>query len=74
MWTRLKSWWRAEGDLVRLRGMGDRLLADMGLERESLDDLVHGRVQPTPMPPDRILHPLRGPLTWKRNQADPASL
>lgn len=74
MWTQLKSWWRAEGDLAQLRGVGDRLLADMGLERESLGDLVHGRVQPTPMPPDSTLHPLRGPLTRMRNRADPASL
>lgn len=59
MWTQLKFWWRAEGDLVRLQGLGDRLLADMGLERGNLRDLVHGRLDPGPEPRESYRHPLR---------------
>jgi Domain of unknown function (DUF1127) len=36
MWKRLQTWWKATGDLVQLRGLDDRLLADMGLAREDL--------------------------------------
>lgn len=42
MFKKLKRWWQAEGDLVRLRGVDDRLLADMGLKRDALRDHVHG--------------------------------
>ncbi len=42
MWTRLRNWWRAEGDLVGLQGMSQRMLDDMGLEREGLRDRVLG--------------------------------
>jgi uncharacterized protein YjiS (DUF1127 family) len=44
MWNRIKNWWQAEGDLVGLQGVSDRMLADMGLEREGLRDRVLGRV------------------------------
>lgn len=43
MWKRLQHRWNAIGDLVRLRGLDDRLLADMGLEREGLSDRVLAR-------------------------------
>jgi hypothetical protein len=43
MWKRTGKWWQAWGDLVRVRGLDDRLLADMGLDRETLCDRVMGR-------------------------------
>lgn len=46
MFERLKTWWRAEGDLAKLAGLNDRMLKDMGLERSELRDLVHGRAAP----------------------------
>lgn len=42
MWTRIKHWWQAEGDLAQLQGVSDRLLADMGLERDGLRARVLG--------------------------------
>jgi uncharacterized protein YjiS (DUF1127 family) len=36
MFKRIKAWWAAEGALVQLQGVSDRMLADMGLEREDL--------------------------------------
>lgn len=36
MWNRIKTWWAAEGALVGLQGASDRMLADMGLDREDL--------------------------------------
>ncbi len=59
MWSRLKLWWRAEGDLVQLRGLDPRLLADMGLKREDLRDAVHGRQDPAPDGSEVYCHPLR---------------
>ncbi len=49
MWNRIKEWWAAEGALVGLQGASDRMLADMGLEREDLRDRVMG-VPTAPMP------------------------
>ena len=46
MWSKLKKWWATEGEMVQLRGLDDRLLADMGLEREGLRDRVQGVTQP----------------------------
>ncbi len=43
MWNRIKRWWRAEGDLAQLQGVSDRMLEDMGLEREGLRDRVLAR-------------------------------
>jgi hypothetical protein len=43
MWKRLRDWWRAEGDLVHLQGLDDRILADMGVERDGLRQRVMGR-------------------------------
>lgn len=43
MWNRIKQWWQAEGALVGLQGASDRMLEDMGLEREGLRDRVLGR-------------------------------
>ncbi len=74
MWKRLKFWWQAEGDLAQLRGLNDRLLADMGLDREGLEGRVHGRADPAPAPHDDVRHPLRGPLSAQGNRADIASL
>lgn len=42
MWKRIKDWWAAEGAMVGLQGMSDRMLADMGLERADLRDRVMG--------------------------------
>jgi hypothetical protein len=54
MWNRIKHWWQAEGALVGLQGVSDRMLKDMGLEREGLRDRVLGReadpLAPTPAP------------------------
>ena len=59
MWKQLKLWWRAEGDLAQLQGLDNRLLSDMGLQREGLRDQVHGRIDPGPAPRDCYRHPLR---------------
>lgn len=59
MWKQLQSWWQAEGDLARLQGLGDRLLTDMGLDRDGLRDRVHGRLDAAPEPRDCSRHPLR---------------
>jgi hypothetical protein len=45
MWTKFRRWWATEGEMVRLRGLDDRLLADMGLQREGLRDRVQGVAQ-----------------------------
>lgn len=42
MWQQLKAWWKTEGAMVRLQGLDDRLLADMGLDRDGLRDRVRG--------------------------------
>lgn len=42
MFKRIKAWWAAEGALVQLQGVSDRMLADMGLEREDLRARVKG--------------------------------
>lgn len=42
MWNRIKRWWQAEGALAGLQGTSDRMLADMGLEREGLRGRVLG--------------------------------
>jgi Domain of unknown function (DUF1127) len=47
MWTRITQWWKAEGDLAKLQGVSDRMLADMGLEREGLRDRVLARTTDT---------------------------
>ena len=47
MWKQLKLWWQAQGDLAQMQGLSDRLLADMGLEREELRQRVLGR-EPKP--------------------------
>jgi Domain of unknown function (DUF1127) len=43
MWKHLRDWWRAWGDLVHLDRLDDRLLADMGIEREAIQNRVMGR-------------------------------
>ncbi|HLQ18957.1 MAG TPA: hypothetical protein VK146_08250 [Tabrizicola sp.] len=59
MFKRLQSWWRAEGDLVKIAGMNDRLLQDMGLDRSALRDLVHGRTDPRQTEHECYRHPLK---------------
>jgi hypothetical protein len=46
MWNQIRRWWKAEGDLVGLQNVSDRMLDDMGLEREGLRDRVLGREGP----------------------------
>lgn len=49
MWNRIKDWWKAEGAMVQLQGVSDRMLADMGLKREGLRDRVLGQTaDPSP--------------------------
>jgi uncharacterized protein YjiS (DUF1127 family) len=43
MWTRITQWWKAQGELAKLQGVSDRILADMGLKREDLRDRVLAR-------------------------------
>lgn len=52
MWNRIKHWWAAEGALVGLQGVSDRMLADMGLERDGLRSRVL----------DRTFEPSQAPL------------
>jgi hypothetical protein len=40
MWNWIKRWWATEGAMVELQGVTDRMLADMGLQREGLRDRV----------------------------------
>lgn len=42
MWKRIKHWWQAEGDLAQLQGVSNRMLEDMGLDREELRASVMG--------------------------------
>lgn len=45
MWTELKAWWVAQGDVVRLAGLSDRLLEDMNVDRRSLRQRVMGEAR-----------------------------
>lgn len=47
MWKRIRNWWQAEGALVGLQGVSDRMLEDMGLDREELRARVMGEAAPT---------------------------
>lgn len=46
MWNRIKQWWQAEGALVGLQYASNRMLEDMGLERETLRAQVMGHSTP----------------------------
>ena len=48
MWNRIRQWWDAEGALVGLQGQSDRMLADMGLKRDSLRARVAGEAPDWP--------------------------
>jgi hypothetical protein len=48
MWNRIKHWWRAEGAMVQLQGVSDRMLDDMGLKREGLRARVMADGDKTP--------------------------
>ena len=50
MWNRIRQWWKAEGDWAQLQGNSDRMLADMGLEREGLRERVMGHDVETSVP------------------------
>lgn len=43
MLNQIRTWWTATGDLARLQGMDDRMLDDMGVNRDDLRDRVLGR-------------------------------
>ena len=58
MWNRIRKWWQAEGALAGLQGVSDRMLADMGLERETLAAQIRGHA-----PLDAAPTPLR-PMGW----------
>jgi uncharacterized protein YjiS (DUF1127 family) len=45
MWKHLKDWWKTEGAMVQLQGLDDRLLADMGLDRDGLRERVRGEAE-----------------------------
>lgn len=47
MWNHIRKWWAAEGALVGLQGVSDRMLADMGLERDGLRQRVMGAASPS---------------------------
>jgi hypothetical protein len=61
MWNRIKHWWKAEGELVQLQGVSDRMLTDMGLEREGLRDRVLGHER-NALPVDGCTHLPSGSL------------
>ena len=48
MFKRIKAWWAAEGAMVQLQGVSDRMLADMGLGREDLRARVMGESHEAP--------------------------
>ena len=48
MWNRIKHWWDAQGELAKLHGISDRMLADLGLERDDLRARVMGEVAKMP--------------------------
>jgi putative lipase involved disintegration of autophagic bodies len=50
MWNRIRQWWKAEGDWAQLQSNSDRMLADMGLEREGLRERVMGHEVETSAP------------------------
>lgn len=54
MWNRIKHWWDAQGDLAKLHCVSDRMLTDMGLQREDLRGQVLGQ---EPRPQARHLCP-----------------
>jgi hypothetical protein len=60
MWKRLRRWWKAGTDLVHLQGLDARLLADMGLDHDTLRPRVMARTPPPdsadpPRRPERAL-------------------
>lgn len=50
MLTLIKDWWTRQDDLHRLRGIDDRLLADMGLSRDGLGAGTDCRAASLPVP------------------------
>ncbi|MFN4204155.1 MAG: hypothetical protein ACK4GM_13975 [Tabrizicola sp.] len=67
MFNRIKAWWAAEGAMVQLQGVSDRMLADMGLEREGLRERVAGKLDPgQPQPDCRCRTSARGPVPARR--------
>jgi uncharacterized protein YjiS (DUF1127 family) len=61
MWKRVKNWWVTWGAMVQLQGLDQRLMADMGLQREGLRARVAGRTPQAdsadpPLAPERA-HP-----------------
>lgn len=66
MWNRIKRWWDAEGAMVGLQGMSDRMLADMGLEREGLRARVIGDGDADPWPESCLCpSPAHGQAVYK---------
>ncbi len=55
MWNRIGNWWARWDALARLRHLDDRLLADIGLQRESLHaQLMQNSVVKGQVPDDEV--------------------
>ena len=42
---RVRTWLRTGHDIKRLRALDNRLLSDMGIDRDEIADLVSGRYE-----------------------------
>ncbi len=42
---RVRRWKKFDDDVLKLRGLDDHLLADIGVEREDIRDFVRGKLR-----------------------------
>lgn len=49
--SQLKDWWAVQGGIERLAHLDDRLLADLGIEREDIPRYVRGELLKPADPP-----------------------
>lgn len=49
--SQLKDWWTVQGGIERLAHLDDRLLADLGIEREDIPRYVRGELLKPADPP-----------------------